>query len=199
MLAFYPGFGRLGFFDETKNPFVICAGVMENRNGGNKRKIGETSHPGEDNEDSISLPPNQIENYSSKRVRHFVGDNNGNNENSQPIKSIMNQIADGSSSLAVKALSIVLQHWIIPDLGCSFDPLAERLSTLKAEAYKNLMGDVVDLWDKLDIEFHLNYCIMEDKRFFLEQTDKATTKLINLQLESLLPLNPIPVSSQLSY
>lgn len=169
---------------------------MENQSGGNKRKIGENIHLEEDHQDFLSTPIDQLflETFPSKRTRNLTDEND---EDPHSIKSVMNQIAHGRSSLAVKALSIVLQHWIIPDLGCSFDPLKERLPIVKAEACNDLMQNEDGKYDKINIDFRLNYWVGKDDKFCSIHKDIAKRALINLPVETLLPL-PLSVSYKIS-
>ncbi len=167
--------------------------VMENQCGGNnKRKIGENISLAEDHQDFVSSPTNNqlLLEVPSKRKRNFADEND---EDPHSIKSVMHHIAHGSSSLAVKALSIVLQHWIIPDLGCSFDPLIERLPIVKAEVCNVLMQNEDRKYDKIHIDFRLDYWVEKDDKFCSIHKDIAKQTLINLPVETLLPL-PLSVS-----
>ncbi len=158
---------------------------MEDLNGGGKRKVVEEFFP----PPSILLEQRNAT-IGAKRPR--VGDSANDAES---IESNKNLFPEGNSSSAVMALSIVLQHWIIPDLGCSFDPLKERLPSLLEETCTDFMRKGDETTRKYEIEYRLNNWMTTTEDYFVsDYKDITITKLRNLSVEGLLsPDQTIPV------
>ena len=95
-----------------------------------------------------------------------------------------------NSSLAIKALTIVLQNWIIPDFGFYLDSLVEQSETLKSEINNDFMKNTLFPSNIEGWKESLNHRIESDgfrSAFCFEVFQCILTKVDTISRESLLP------------